>query len=215
MWGIRTLQDGAFDVTVVGRRSESRDGIRIHQVAEIDPRDTRSYRGIPITSPARTLLDIACDLSEREFERAFDEAIVKRLTSLTAIRAMLLANQRRRGAERVRQLAFTERATTMTRSEAEEVFLSLVREARLPSPETNARIGAYEVDFCWRAERVIVEIDGHTFHSSRAALERDHRRDADLQQMGFIVIRVTWRQLRRESLRVVAWVASALARRAA
>jgi very-short-patch-repair endonuclease len=107
------------------------------------------------------------------------------------------------------------RSTTMTRSEAEEMFLALVRKSELPSPEVNARIGRYEVDFCWRRERVAVEIDGYAFHSSRAALERDHRRDAELQQLGFLVIRIGWRELRHEPLRVVAWVAGALALRAA
>jgi len=125
---------------------------------------------------------------------------------------MLLVNGRRKGAERMRALAFADRAATMTRSEAEEMFLALVRKASLPSPEVNARVGRYEVDFCWREERVVVEIDGHAFHSTRAALERDHRRDAELQQMGFIVIRIGWRELRREPLRVVAWVTRALAR---
>jgi very-short-patch-repair endonuclease len=113
----------------------------------------------------------------------------------------------------MRALCSEDRTTTMTRSEAEEMFLALVREAELPSPEVNARVARYEVDFCWRAERVVVEIDGYAFHSSRAALERDHRRDTELQQMGFIVIRISWRELREQRLRVVARVAGALARR--
>ncbi len=215
VWGFRVAPRDGVDVTVVARRPPTRNGIHIRRVADIDPADVRSHRGIPITSPARTLLDIAVDLTEREFERAFDEAIVRRVTSLAAVRAMLLVNGRRRGAQRIRALVSADRATTMTRSDAEEMFLGLVRDAKLPGPEINARIGRYEVDFCWRQERVVVEIDGHAFHSTRAALERDHGRDAELQQLGFIVIRVTWRQLRREPLRVVAWVASALSRRAA
>jgi very-short-patch-repair endonuclease len=61
--------------------------------------------------------------------------------------------------------------------------------------ETNVRLGPYEVDLLWRAERLIVEVDGFRFHSSRAAFERDRLRDAELQANGFRVIRVTWRQL--------------------
>jgi very-short-patch-repair endonuclease len=215
VWGIRPPSAGAIDVTVVGRKPAARRGIRVHHVAAIHPLDVRVHAGIPITSPARALVDIACDLTDRDFERAFDEAIVKRLMTLAAVRAMLLVNGRRRGADRIRAFMSAERTTTMTRSEAEEMFLALVRKAELPAPEVNARIGRYEVDFCWRGEGVVVEIDGYAFHSSRAALERDHRRDAELQQMGFIVIRISWRELRHEPLRVVAWVAGALARRAA
>jgi very-short-patch-repair endonuclease len=215
VWGFRPPAHESIDVTVVGRRPPDRRQIQIHRVAGIDPRDTRTYRGIPITSPARTLIDIACDVSDREFERAFDEAIAGRLMTLGAARAALLSNSQRPGASRMRALVSLDRTKTMTRSEAEEIFLALVRQAKLPDPEVNARVGRYEVDFCWRRERLIVEIDGHAFHSSRAALERDHGRDLELQQLGFIVIRISWRQLRHEPLQVVAWIAAALAKRAA
>jgi very-short-patch-repair endonuclease len=103
----------------------------------------------------------------------------------------------------------------MTRSECEERFLELVRKADLPSPEVNARVGRFEVDFCWRRGRVIVEIDGYTFHSSQAALERDHRRDTVLQQMGFLVIRILGRELLVAPERVLVRLARALALRGA
>jgi very-short-patch-repair endonuclease len=214
-WGFRPPVDGHIDVLVVGRRPSPRAGLRIHRTPSIDPRDTRNRAGIAITSPARTLIDIACELSDREFERAFDEALAIRALTLAAARAALLANSRRPGASLTRALVCAERATTMTRSEAEEAFLVLVRRSGLPLPEVNARVGRFEVDFCWRRERVIVEIDGYAFHSSQAALERDHERDVELQQMGFLVIRISWRELRYEQEKVLVRVASALARRAA
>jgi very-short-patch-repair endonuclease len=74
-------------------------------------------------------------------------------------------------------------------------MLGLVRAAALPAPRTNVRIGPYEVDAMWNEQRVIVEVDGYAFHSSRAAFERDRARDADLQARGFRVVRVTWRQI--------------------
>jgi very-short-patch-repair endonuclease len=210
MWGFRPPVNESVHITAVGRRSESRAGIRVHRVRSIDDRDTRRHSGLPITSPARTLLDIACDLSARELERAFDEAIASRLMTLAAARAAVLANGDRRGAARMRMLTSAERTTTMTRSEAEEMLLALVDQARLPRPEVNTRVGRFEVDFCWRSARIVVEVDGYAFHSSRAALERDHRRDAELQQLGFLVIRITWRELRFEPMTVVASVAGAL-----
>ncbi len=214
VWGFRPPALGTPEVTVVGRQPRTRPGIRIHRVASIDSRDTRQHLGIPITSPARTLLDIANDLGMREFERAFDEAISSRLTTLVAVRAMLLVNGDRRGSARTRTLAFAQRVSTKTRSEAEEIFLALVRRGGLPQPEVNARVGRFEVDFCWRKERVAIEIDGFAFHSSRAALERDHRRDTELQQLGFLVIRIGWRELLHEPEKVLVWLAGALAKRA-
>ena len=96
-----------------------------------------------------------------------------------------------------------------TRSEAERRFLALIREARLPEPAVNTRVGGYEVDFLWPSKRLIVEIDGYAFHSSRAAFERDRRRDADLQTLGYRILRFTPRRLNDEPVAVVAAVAGA------
>jgi very-short-patch-repair endonuclease len=102
----------------------------------------------------------------------------------------------------------------MTRSEAERRLLTLIERAALPRPRTNTRVGRYEVDALWPETRLIVEVDGFAFHGTRAAFERDRRRDADLTAMGFRVVRVTWRQLVDEPHLVVARLAGALARAA-
>jgi very-short-patch-repair endonuclease len=92
--------------------------------------------------------------------------------------------------------------------------LALVRKSNLPRPEVNAKLGPWEVDFLWRRERLAVEIDGYAFHSSRPALERDHRKDADLQNRGLLVLRYSPRLLRNARESVLAEVAGTLARRA-
>jgi very-short-patch-repair endonuclease len=99
----------------------------------------------------------------------------------------------------------------VTRSELEERFLALVRDAGLPEPEVNAEVGPYEIDFLWRAQRLAVELDGWSFHSDRAAFEDDRRRDADLVARGFRVIRITWRELENNAVAVPARIAAALA----
>ena len=86
----------------------------------------------------------------------------------------------------------------------------MLRAARLPNAVVNSRVAGYEVDFLWPAERLIVEVDGYAFHSTRTAFERDRLRDADLQARGYRVIRVTWRQLVDESEAVLARLAQAL-----
>jgi very-short-patch-repair endonuclease len=98
----------------------------------------------------------------------------------------------------------------ITRSEAEERLLVLIRASELPHPEVNVRVGYHEVDFLWRSQRLVVEVDGFRFHSSRAAFERDRLRDAELAAMGFRVVRVTWRQLVNRPEAVVTRIATAL-----
>jgi very-short-patch-repair endonuclease len=102
----------------------------------------------------------------------------------------------------------------LTRSEAERRFLDLIRAARLPAPETNVRVAGYEVDFLWRAERLVVEVDGFAYHSSRAAFERDRRKDAALQAAGLRVVRVTYRQIADEREVLIARIATLHARAA-
>jgi very-short-patch-repair endonuclease len=107
-------------------------------------------------------------------------------------------------------LVADEGATAMTRSEAERRLLRLIRAAGLPLPNTNARLDPFEVDFLWPGHRLVVEVDGFAFHSSRAAFERDRARDAELTARGYRVIRVTWRQTAAEPYVAVARIAQAL-----
>jgi very-short-patch-repair endonuclease len=99
----------------------------------------------------------------------------------------------------------------LTRSKAERRMLRLIREAGLPTPETNARIAGWEVDLLWREQKLVYEIDSWTFHSTRDSFERDRRKEADLVAAGLRVGRVTWRQMTGEALGVVARLATALA----
>ena len=121
----------------------------------------------------------------------------------------------RRGTGVLRRVLTRETSPALTRSEAERRFLHLLRAAGIPPTDTNVRLGAYEVDFLWRSERLVVEVDGYAYHSTRAAFERDRRRDADLQALGYRVLRVTWRQLVEEREAVIACVAQARAHVAA
>ena len=140
-------------------------------------------------------MDLADTGTDRELERATHEAITRRLLNARRLRAELDRYQGRRGIGRLKKLLEYGDPPTMTRSEAEERFLALVRAADLPSPEVNVRIHGHEVDFLWREHGLVVEVDGFQFHSTREAFERDRRRDAELQSLGLRVLRVTWRRL--------------------
>lgn len=89
--------------------------------------------------------------------------------------------------------------------------MALVRRARLARPLINVNVSGYEVDFLWREERLVVEVDGYAFHGGRGSFERDHRRDLDLRAAGFGVMRVTWRQIVEQPEYVLVRLAQALA----
>lgn len=210
LWGLVEEREGPIDVTVPRSRG-SRPGLRIHRSRSLTAESIRTLRGIPVTTVTRTLIDFAEAAPDRELERALDEATVQRLTTRATLIAAVGDNTGHRGAARIRKLLEHSDPPTLTRSEAEERFLSLVRMAELEAPEVNVRLHRHLVDFLWPRRRLVVEIDGFRFHSSRAAFERDRRRDAELGAAGYRVIRVTWRQLTEEPYSVIGRLAQVLA----
>ena len=196
VWNLLRADDGdEIDVTVPAPGRRRRSGLRIHRTGQLSAEDIRHLRGLPVTAPWRTLIDLADCASDRELERATHEAITRRLLDARRLRMELGRYRGRRGIGRLEALLKSDEPSAITSSEAEERFLALVRAAGLPAPEVNVRIHGYEVDFFWREQGLVVEIDGFQFHSSREAFERDRRRDADLQSRGLRVLRVTWRRM--------------------
>ena len=211
LWGLTAAPaDGRVDVTVPGRHVR-RAGIRAHRASVVASRDVRVRDGLRVTAPARTLLDAAEDLSAGDLERAVAEAFVRRLVSRRELTALLARSPGRRGSRPLGAMLAREGGPALTRSEAERRLLALVRAGGLPAPEVNVRLCGFEVDFLWRRERLAVEVDGYAFHSTRAAFERDRRKDGVLADAGFAVRRFTWRGLVDEPERVLVALARALA----
>jgi very-short-patch-repair endonuclease len=196
------------DITLVRAHAATRGGIRVHRVAKLSRRDVRILSGLPITIPARTVLDLAGIASPDELDRAFAEAQVQRVVDARGLADQIARNPGRAGVRALR--ALIDAGPAPTRSEAERRFLRLVRSAGLPEPQVNSRVGRYEVDFLWPDERLVVEIDGFAVHGTRRAFERDRQRDAALAASGYTVLRVTWRQIVAET-QVVARLAASLA----
>jgi very-short-patch-repair endonuclease len=206
LWGIRPLYIGDVHVTTP-REARSRPGITVHRARRASSLDAAILHGLPLTGAARTLRDIAALLPQHHLDRATEQAQLLNLTTHAEIAAQLDGS---RGTSALRRALLDE--PTLTRSEAERVLVQLIRRARLPPPETNIRIEGREVDCAWRSRRLVVEVDGYAYHGSRAAFERDRRRDADLTAAGYRVVRFTWRQLTREPHAVVARLAVLLTR---
>ena len=210
IWRLEQALSGTVHVTVIGRNVRSRTGLIVHRVASLDPRDVRLREGIPVTAPARTLIDVAGIRGEDALEGALAEARVQKLITERELRAATARAPGRAGVALLRAVLRLQDSPRMMRSEAEGKLLKLLRDARLPPPETNARVLGYEVDFVWRAQKLVVEVDGYAFHGHRAAFERDRAKDQVLVAAGYRVIRVTWRQLEREPLVVLTKIAQAL-----
>lgn len=198
---------------IMPRRSRRRiEGVRIHRVRDLPSNEVTTVDGIPVTTPARTLLDLAGVCRLRELEQALAHALRMKLVTRDEVRALTDRHPRHRGVGALRSLLAAESAPAFTRSKAEDRFLALVRRSRLPSPELNERVLGHEVDALWRAERVIAEIDGFAFHNSTRSFTLDRRRDADLTAAGYRVLRFTWADVTQASHATIARLAAALAR---
>jgi very-short-patch-repair endonuclease len=211
-WELLAPRAGPIAVTLPARDARRRPGIELHRVSRLHSTDIRRHRAVPVTSPARTLLDLGSTLPQRQLDRAVEEAQVQRRVSLHSLDEQFARYPGHRGAAALRRAMKLDPA--FTRREAERRLLNLIRAARLPAPQVNTTLDGYEVDFLWSAQRLVVETDGYAFHSSRSAFERDRRRDRHLQAKGYAVLRITWRELKDEPEAVVAELAAALTRRA-
>ncbi len=202
------------EVVANDRQTRSRTGVIVHRSRTLLPRDVTIRNGLPVTSVARTLLDLAGVVKARLLEKAVDQALLTHLVTLAQLQDVLDRSIGRRGAKTLKAIVEREGPSTQTRSNPEERFLALVREAGLPAPEVNGRIQGYEVDFLWRSRRVALEIDSWGFHRTRNAFERDRLKGAHLSAAGLSVVRATDAQLDEEPVAVVVRIAQTLARAA-
>jgi very-short-patch-repair endonuclease len=198
-------------VTLPPGRSAKRQRVTIIR-ASLAPRDLRKRDGMLLTSPPRTILDLAARLDESDLEQAVAEASYRRLASERELRSQLKQNRGKRGAAKLREILDVPGGPQRTRSPAERSMLRLLRTAGVTGFKTNAKIHGYEVDFLWRDLNFAVEIDGYDGHSSRVAFERDRLKWARLQSRGVQVMPVTGRQVRRHPDEVLSRLLKALAR---
>lgn len=198
----------AIDVIVPGRTAHRHPGIDLHRSVNLNPAlDITTVRGIPVTTVARTLLDLAAVVPVRQTARALRQAELLGALDMRAIAAQLDRNPRAPGAPRLR--AALGMPANTTESPLEDRFLAAWRAAGGPEPECNAYVDPGDggpplrPDFVWRDVKVAVETDGRATHDTRHGFEDDRLRDQRLMAAGWVVIRVTDRQLREEPERVI------------
>ena len=185
LWRVRPWT-GRIELTV-RTGSARRPGLLVHRAA-LAPDEITTHEGIPTTTPARTLLDLAAVLDRAALQRAINEAEILRLDGPHALAARYPT---KRGTKALRSLA----PPMHTKRELEARFALFLNDRRFPTPRTNVLIDGHEVDAVWPDKHLIVELDSYTFHSPRQAFEDDRRKDRHLIANGWTVIRVTWRDL--------------------
>ena len=169
-------------------------GVRTHRSRNLD--HVTTHYGIPTTTPARTLLDLAQVFDPAFLTRAVNDARLRNLMSLDDLHNLIA-----RSPGRATRALADDHAHAPTRSAFEDAFLAFVARHDLPRPEVNQRVAGYEVDMLWRAQRLVAELDGRTYHDD---FEQDRERDAELLAAGVRVVRVTWRRLTRAEHREAA-----------
>ena len=182
LWGLGVRWGGPIDVTVSSKRRQP--GIRVHRSSTLTRRDVTRHYGIPVTTLARTLLDLADILDAKALTRAVNEARLHHRAVTTEL-AALIGRSPGRATTRLGDLL----DHGPTRSTLEDDFLAFAARHGLPAPEVNQVVAGYEVDMLWRAHRLVVELDSRTHHEHR--FEEDRDRDADLLTAGFPVLRIT------------------------
>jgi very-short-patch-repair endonuclease len=199
------------DITVVGRGAHAIPGVRIHRIGQLRRQDVRRRAGLPLTSPGRTLLDLAGQLDSLELEGALATARRLRLVTDNEIAATLAsAPASKAGVARLRAL-LAQKSARDTRSGYERRLLKLIEWAQLPSPVTNVTVAGHLVDMYWPQQRLVLEFDSWTYHHDRRAFERDRLRDQRITAGGDRVTRVTARQVDETPYATVARLAASLA----
>ncbi|MGH2886265.1 MAG: DUF559 domain-containing protein [Solirubrobacteraceae bacterium] len=212
VWGLRKTAPPQVEISVVGRCCGSRKGIRVHRLQAIHRNERRRHEGLWVSSPARALLEVAATASVDEVAHLVNEGHGLRLFTPRDLQAVLRRNRGRRGAGKLGEVLGDESAMTITRSAAERAFRKLIRDARLPAPQVNQRLGRYVPDFMWREQRLIVEIDSYQFHGGPSAFHNDREKDLVYRDAGFDVLRPTRDHVVHQPARVLVSVVRALER---
>lgn len=196
LWGFLDPADRLPEVMVTGPGTRMVPGLVVHRTTVLEPRDTLRHRGIPVTTPARTLLDLAAVAPTRELRQAVRRAQGRRRVAIPQLIEAIDRLGPRRGSRRLAKVIATGAAPTNT--VLEDIVLDLLLGAGIAHPNVNRPLviaGRRVVpDFRWPERRLVVEADGGAWHDQKIAREDDAERQALLEGHGERVIRVTWHQ---------------------
>ena len=210
-WGFWRFEARALIDVTIGSGTRDIDGIRVHRSRTLE-RDVITRHGIRVTSPARTLLDLAAVLPDKSLRRMARRAQAQRAVTIEEIVELLERANGHRGAERLR--AVIADGPAPTRSNLEDLLLDLLDKAKIERPEINAPLRFNDEtitpDYLWRAQRVAIEADSVTWHDHKLTREHDADKQARLEAAGLRVLRITWRQIAASPQQTLARIRAAL-----
>lgn len=202
---------------IVPKASSGRaPGVRALRTDHLHATEWRHVRGLAATTPARTLLDLAVPIGRageaRRLERLVAASLDEKRCTAEELFAVLARHAHSRGAGLLRLVLGDDGRPALTRSEAEERLRQHLLDAEVAPWQHNVRVAGYEVDFLWPKEKLVVEVDGVAWHSSRHRFQADRDRDNALHAAGYTVLRFTWQRIDRKPMAVVARIAHMLGR---
>lgn len=195
LWNLLPTNQAPSDVIVegVGGRAR-RAGIRVHRSLSLVSGDVTLHRGIPVTTPERTVADLREAISVRRSGAITVRELRKAIRQANVLGLPVGAGE----------------ARDRTRSDLERDFLRLCRRHRVLRPQVNVPIGPYLVDFLWIDKRLVVETDSYLYHRGEVAFQDDHHRDLELRRRGYDVIRLSERQIDEEPSQVAGTLVATL-----
>ena len=196
LWGFLPWDERPPEVTVLDTTTHVHPGLHVHRTRVLAPHDIARHAGIPVTSPARTLLDLAAIVPYRQLRRAIRQAQSLYRVNLRQLLEVLARLGPRRGTRNFARIVATGPAPT--RSVLEDAVLDLVLRGGVAHPIVNGKLvldgRTVYPDFRWPEQRLVVEADGAAWHDHKLAREDDAERQALLESHGYHVLRVTWDQ---------------------
>jgi very-short-patch-repair endonuclease len=201
LWRIGYERRNSIELSLPSKSHREVPGLRVHRRPSLSERDVTNEYGIPVTTPVRTLIDLALRLDRRELERAINEADKYDLVHPPGLRRALDSRRGERGVAKLRRV-LDRRTFRLTRDELERRFLPLARAAGLPVPLTFQKVNGFEVDFFWPDLGLVVETDGLRYHRTPAEQARDRLRDQTHTAAGLTQLRFTHEQVKYEPAHV-------------
>ena len=211
-FGFRRSNSGVIHITVRGRAGRlRRAGISVHRPHVLLDDEVTTLRGLPITTPARTLLDLAAaGFRGRPLEDALDSAEVIGILDFADLHRLLARYPRRSGTRSLKAQLSRYSGPVDTRSKLERLVFELCDDHGLPRPLVNTVIEGRVRDFHWPHRRLVVEADSYRWHRSPSALNDDRERDVELTLANYRVLRFTYEQVTRRPRYVVQAILAAL-----
>jgi len=197
LWGVTADRPGRIDVTVCRHTDLRRPGLRVRVRFRVQGDQVTEHEGIHVTTPARTLLDLATELSPGRLERAVNEADKRDLIDPESLRAALDRYAGQPGVRPLRDL-LDRHTFLLSDSDLEVIFRPIAARAWLPSPLSKQIVNGFEVDFFWPELGLVVETDGLRYHRTASAQARDALRDQTHTAAGLTSLRFSHHQVRHE-----------------